>query len=490
MRPDLQVIDSHAERLVREEAPRQFAALANPLPDYPGLRFYPHTDSGNAERLVQKFAGTVRYCSPSHCWYIWTGKRWEPDQVGAMLQRTKLIARELYEEAGHIENNEERKKCAEWARKCESADRRRAALFLAQSEPGIPVLPGEFDADPFALNCLNGTVNLTTGQLQEHRSEDLITRLAPVLYDNGAHSELWETFLAQSTGSNDNKLQDFLQRAAGYSLTGSVSEEVLFFVHGPAASGKSTFLEALKASFGDYAKVADFESFVSRRDVGAIRNDIAELAGRRFVLSIEIDEGKKLAEGLVKLLTGGDTVRARFLYQESFEFAPSFKLWLAANHAPRVRDTDTAIWRRILRLPFENVVPKSQRDPTIKARLKDPAVSGPAILAWAVRGCLRWRENGLQVPEVVEQATEQYRLDMDPLKLFFEERCTFDPEAWSSAKRLRDTYEAWAKDSGERAIDARQFADRLRDRGCEKKKDREDNRVVHGWSGIDLTREC
>ena len=127
------------------------------------------------------------------------------------------------------------------------------------------------------------------------------------------------------------------------------------FVHGPGASGKSTFLDSLRAAMGDYAKVADFESFIQRRE-GAIRDDIAELAGRRFVVSIEVDEGKRLAEGLVKMLTGGDTLRARFLYQEAFEFLPQCKLWLAANHAPRIKDDDSAMWRRILRIQFEHVV--------------------------------------------------------------------------------------------------------------------------------------
>jgi len=448
-----------------------------------GLRFFPYTDSGNAERIARKFAGAVHYCAPQRCWYIGSGKRWEPDQTGEMLQRTKIIARELYEEAGRIEDSDQRKTCAEWARKCESADRRKAALFLAQSEPRIPVLPAEFDSDAFALNCNNGTVDLKTGELREHRPEDLITRLAPVKYDSAARSELWERFLDESTAGN-KELKDFLQRAAGYSLTGSVSEEVLFFVHGPAASGKSTFLETLKASFGDYAKVADFESFIARRDAGAIRNDIAELAGRRFVVSIEVDEGKRLAEGLVKLLTGGDTVRARFLYQEAFEFAPSFKLWLAANHAPRVRDDDSAIWRRILRLPFEHVVPKGQRDPTVKARLKDPAVSGPAILAWAVEGCARWLEDGLRVPGVVEQATEQYRLDMDPLRLFFDDRCAFEPDARCSVAALRGAYEAWAKECGERyVLDGRRFTERLTERGCSKVRQ---HGGVRAWQGIRL----
>ncbi len=192
--------------------------------------------------------------------------------------------------------------------------------------------------------------------MRPHRREDLITKVCPTRYEPGARSDLLDRFLDEATGGN-RELRDFLQRAVGYSLTGDVSEEVLFFVHGPGRSGKSTFMEALKATLGDYAKSADFESFVQRRDAGAVRNDIAELAGRRFVVSIEVDEGKKLAEGLVKLITGGDTVRARFLYQEAFDFVPQFKLWLAANHAPKVKHDDSAMWRRILRIPFENIVP-------------------------------------------------------------------------------------------------------------------------------------
>ena len=279
-----------AHETLMQEPGLQVVPKGDAPPDA-GLRFVPYTDSGNGERLARKFSGAVRYCAPQRCWFVWTGRRWEPDQTGEMLRRTKEIARELYAEASRLEDTEQRKACVEWARKSESADRRKAVLFLAQSEPGIPVLPSEFDADPFALNCLNGTVNLKTGEIREHRSADLITRICPVQFDGAARSELWERFLEDSIGG-DRELRDFLQRAAGYSLTGSVCEEVLFFVHGPAASGKSTFLESLKASFGDYAKVADFESFITRRDAGAIRNDIAELAGRRFVVSIEVDEGK------------------------------------------------------------------------------------------------------------------------------------------------------------------------------------------------------
>jgi putative DNA primase/helicase len=303
-----------------------------------------------------------------------------------------------------------------------------------------------------------------------------------VEYIPSARSELWERFLSEATGG-DRDICDFLQRAIGYSLTGDVSEEVLFFVHGPAAAGKSTFLEAIKAALGDYSKSADFETFVQRREVGSVRNDIAELAGRRFVVSIEIDEGKKLAEGLVKLITGGDTVRARFLYQEAFEYVPQFKLWLAANHAPKVKHDDMAMWRRILRIPFEQAIPKDRRDPAIKARLKDVRESGPAILAWAVEGCLRWRSERLGVPKTVQAATEEYRLDMDPLRDFVAECCVLHQQAWVLAARLRQAYDEYCKQTGEkRLLGPREFGEGLKGRGCT----RDRRHAGHGWLGIGL----
>jgi putative DNA primase/helicase len=208
-----------------------------------------------------------------------------------------------------------------------------------------------------------------------------------------------------------------------------------------------------------------------------------ELAGRRFVVSIEVDEGKKLAEGLTKLLTGGDTVRARLLYQQGFEFLPQFKLWLAANHEPKVKHDDTAMWRRILRVPFDQVVPKEKRDPSIKARLKDVRESGPAILAWAVEGCLRWQEEGLGVPAVVEDATEQYRLDMDPLKDFIADCCVLHESAWITIGNLRKAYEDYCKERGEKhPLTPNQFAAGLQARRCESKR----RHAGAGWHGIGL----
>jgi putative DNA primase/helicase len=443
------------------------------------------TDLGNARLLVSHHGSDFRYCHESGKVFLWSGTRWEVDATGRIELLAKRTVGEMYRAAAKLKADE-REVLVKHALASESRNSINAMVMLARSEPGVPVRQSELDASPWLLNCLNGVVDLTTGELRPHRREDLLTRLCPVHYDAAARSELWEKMLQDATGG-DRDLLNFLQTAAGYSITGATDEEVLFFVHGPAASGKSTFLESLKATLGDYSKTADFESFVQRREAGAVRNDIAELAGRRFVVSIEVDQGKKLAEGLVKLLTGGDTVRARFLYHESFEFTPVFKLWLAANHAPRVKDDDTAMWRRILRIPFDQTIPPQKRRPLVKATLRNPAISGPAILAWAVEGALRWREERLHVPDVIRQATEDYRTEMDPLKDFMGDCCVLHADAWISAARLWREYEEWAKQNGERYMLGRNaFADRLRSKGCQPFLKRINGDPTRGWTGIGL----
>ena len=174
----------------------------------------------------------------------------------------------------------------------------------------------------------------------------------------------------------------------------------MFFPFGPTKTGKSTLLKGLRATWGDYATTADFETFLTREHVtGAPRADIAGLAGKRLVVSLEVDQGKKLAEALIKWLFGGDYVTARFLYKKEFEFLPTFKLWLASNHRPQVSSDDDAIWERIRQIPFEQTIPKEERDPGIKAELSDPEQSGAAILAWAVEGCLLWQQRRVRYPK-------------------------------------------------------------------------------------------
>jgi len=444
------------------------------------------TDAGNAERFVALYGNKVRFCWQSNKWLFWDGQRWN-DLIGEVKVRQLAIqiARLILQEAYKIKDEKKRKKTVNWAFQSESAPRIQAMLSIAKTLPSVVSYTDQFNSQLFLLNCLNGTINLLTGELQPHNPADMITKLAPAEYYPQAKSKLWNRFLRDSTKDNPDMI-NFLQVAIGYSITGDTSEEKLFFVFGPAASGKSTFLEAIKASLGDYALTADFEVFLKRTQTGGVRNDIARLAGARLVISIEVDEGQKLAEGVVKTLTGGDTVCARFLYKEHFEFTPRFKLWLAANDAPRVRDSDTAMWRRILRVPFEHVIPKEKRDPKVKATLKDPKKAGSAILAWMVQGAMKWQQKGLQVPQIVEESTEEYRESQDPLKEFFDDECEFAADAFVPVKELRAAYEQWTKDIGSRyPLGPREFNKRLNAKGCERKTKRYINDV-----GTEIVGKC
>jgi putative DNA primase/helicase len=397
------------------------------------------------------------------------------------------VALSIYNEAAQAKTQEKREKLSAWAMRSESERAITAIIRLAQSESGIAIAPVELDVNPYQLNCLNGTIDLRTGKLHRHRREDFITKLAPIRYDPQARDAIWEKVLSDATGGNI-ELQELMQRAFGYSITGDTGEEVLFLIHGPAATSKSTVIEAIKSTLGDYAQTSDFEAFVKRRDVGGPRNDIARLAGSRLVVSIEVDEGKQLAEGLVKMVTGGDTVTARRLYQESFEFKPAFKLVLVTNHAPKVDPDDDAMWRRIHVIPMVCQVPKHLRDPKVKAHLRDPAAAGPAILQWLLKGCLAWQREGLKIPAVVQQATDEYRDSQDSFADFVSDRCILESAAWVSSEALRKSYDEWSSEHGNGwlngdSLSDKAFAKKLQRFGLSPRKG---TGGVRGWSGLRL----
>lgn len=449
------------------------------------------TDLGNARRLIAAHGEDLRWISQwgKHPWLVWNGRRWTRDFTGATQRRAKHTADAIFTEALCEPDEKARRERLRFATRSQDRPRIEAMIALAATEPGIPIEPKDLDADPWLLNVLNGTLDLRTGELRPHRRDDLISKIAPVAYDPDARHPMWDQFLHDAT-NGDTAFAGFLARAVGYSLTGSTAEEVLFFLLGRAATGKSTFVGALEATLGDYSSHADFETFLARQsNGGGARGDIARLAGARFVNSVEVDDGARLAEGLVKTLTGGDMITARFLYGDEFEYRPQFKLWLAANHAPRVGHGDDAIWRRILRVPFDTVVPKERRDPDVKATLTDPRQAGPAILAWAVRGCVEWQRHGLQVPPVITTATGEYRADMDPLRDFLAEYCVFGdgPDYWVTNTILRDAYETWAREVGLRkTLSPNAFADALRNHGATDTRRRLDGRTQRLWIGLRL----
>lgn len=269
----------------------------------------------------------------------------------------------------------------------------------------------------------------------------------------------------------------------GYSLTGHTSEQVLLLLYGIGANGKSTFLETVRALLGDYATQADFTTFLKRESDGA-RNDLARLVGTRFVSAVEAEAGKPLAEALVKQLTGGDTITARFLFREFFDFRPAFKLWLAANHKPTITGGDHGIWRRMRLVPFTVTIPEAERDAKLTSKL---AAELPGILAWAVRGWLAWRAAGLGLPPEVQAATASYRDEMDALGPFLDEATAAVDGARITAKELYEAYEAWCAANGERPRSQKGFAMSLRERGFEAVKG---SKGVRCWSGLALGGEA
>jgi putative DNA primase/helicase len=244
---------------------------------------------------------------------------------------------------------------------------------------------------------------------------------------------------------------EFLQRAIGYSLTGLTTEDCLFLLYGTGRNGKSRLLDACHALLGPYAKTAQMSSFL-HQEKDTVRNDLADLHGVRFVSAIETAEGKRLSEGLIKQLTGGDRLKARFLFEEYFEFLPCFKMFLAVNHKPEIRGTDVAIWERIRLIPFTVYIPPEDRDKQLGEKLRQEL---PGILAWAVRGCLAWQKDGLQPPDAVLHATEAYRNEMDVIGRFLEACCVVAPGDTSvrtQATTLYNAFRDWCTQGGEKEM--------------------------------------
>lgn len=397
------------------------------------------TDVGNAERFARLYGDRVRFVPPWGRWLIWDGCRLAHDTRNQHRAFAIETVRSIYQEASEQEEKARRRELANHAKRSESATRLRGMLETAQALPKLIVTPEQLDADPWMLNVQNGTLDLRTGELQPHRIESLITRVAPVAYDPAATSPRFLAFLRRVL-AGDEELLCYLQRAVGYMLTGLTVEQVLFVLYGLGANGKSVFVTLLAEMLGDYATTADFSSFLERRGE-SIRNDLARLAGARFVAASESTEGRQLAEGMVKQLTGGDRIVARFLRAEHFEFRPQFKLALVTNHKPRIRGTDEGIWRRIRLVPFTVTIPEEERDPELAEKLREEL---PGILRWAVDGCLAWQRERLGTPARVREATEQYREEEDPLADFFDSVCVIESGASVNATELFNAYEGWA----------------------------------------------
>ena len=430
---------------------------------YETAQAYNLTDLGNAERLIAQYGSNIRFCYDRNKWLIWKGTRWQWDDEGEILRLAQKVARTIYEEAAHEENDDYRKSIAKWAHTSESNQRINA--MVAQAQPLRAIRLDHLDNNYWLLNCQNGTVNLRTGALQPHDKHDYMTLICPSEYDPELPHPVWDSFLNRICKDNQ-ELIGYLQRCAGYSITGDTREQILFFIHGPGQNGKTTFLETLGELLGAYGTQANIEMFLSQFKPASAGHseDVASLAGKRLVIASEIEDGRRLATAKLKQMTGGEKVRASHKYEREFEYQVTYKIWLNGNHKPDILDTTYSIWRRVKLILLDVVIPPEERDRKLREKLK---AEYPSILAWVVQGCLDWQKIGLDDPLVVSNAVADYRHEQDVLAEFFSSKCFLNPadaECVVSHKELFTAYQVWGGENSIDPISSRLFSRRLKEK--------------------------
>lgn len=465
------VAEDGTERVRRTLLSGLHAGMRSPRPASPRFdpppprgdqtrRQFKLTDTGNAERLIARSGKDIRYSSTLG-WLVWDGRRWQRDSgCHRTYQFAKDAIRALYLEARATEDPYRRVAIGKHATKSESRRARDAVVALAKHEAGIAVEVDDLDADDWALNCLNGTIDLRTGKLRPHRREDLITKLAPVEFDPDAECVRWESFLVEAVPNLEDRA--FLQRFAGYALTGVIREHVLVILCGEGRNGKGTFVETLGKALGDYACAAPADLLLDSHG-NKHPTERMVLLGRRLVWASEPSTRQALDTAQVKLITGGDTITARYMRKDFIHFRPTHKLALLTNHAPVVTDTGDAMWERVRLLEWTEQFIGGRAELDLPEKLQDGL---PGVLAWAVRGCLAWQQNGLGMSENVKNSTKAYRDDSDPIGGFLATHCVLSPDAKVEARRLREAYTRWCAENGEDPRSRRDVAKLLRARGC------------------------
>ena len=405
------------------------------------------TDLGNAERLIARHGQDLRYHVDAGQWLHWNGKLWKMDSTGGVHRLACTVVRSMSKDADTLPAGEERVALFKHMMKSESAPRLTAMVELAQLRPGIPVTTGKLDSNVWALNVQNGTLDLRTGKLQQHERNDLLTKCAPVAYHPAATCPRWEQFLRE-VFCEEQELIDYVQRLAGYCLSGDTREQCLVFMVGKGANGKSVLLETLRALLGAYAQDTSFASFLERRDTSTA--DLAGLVGARLVTASEGDASTAFNEAMLKRLTGGDAITCRYLYHDFFSYTPTFKIFFATNEVPRLTSQGYAMRRRVHILPFTRTFYAAGdgktplRDEHLREKLRREL---QGILAWAVRGCLAWQQQGLNPPGRILEETRELFESFDSLADFLDEVCVMQPKAMVETGALWRNYLCWCEEN-------------------------------------------
>jgi putative DNA primase/helicase len=451
-REDAATFRDIAKRIWDKEQAKRAAAVAEDIGSH-------WTDYGHAVQLVRRYGADIRY-TVAMGWRVWVDGRFTLDDNRYMAKFAKQMLRERYEEAQALDPRQ-RGDFMHHLLRTEQQARIEALLASAQSEPEVSLLESEFDTDPYLFNVRNGTLDLRAMRLLEHRREDLITKRSPVAYDPDATAPRFEQFLQETFPVE--AIRQYVQRVYGYILTGDTEEQCYFILHGTGANGKSTLTDTTRRIMGEYAYKTQVETLLASRYGSSnhqnTMSEMAALQGVRLALASEPETGRPLAESLLKDITGGEQINARLLYHEPFKYTPQFKLVLSTNTRPPIQGMDIATWRRIRLIPFVHQVPEFAQEKDLKRKLWRER-SG--ILNWMLAGYRQWQEGGLATPSEIEESTREYRESEDSVQTFVEECCvTTRPSARTSVGELYESYVAWARASGERAISKKALGQQL-----------------------------
>jgi putative DNA primase/helicase len=413
-------------------------------------RLLDSSEDGLALAFVDGHKDDLRFTAAWHKWHRWDRTRWREDMTIKVFD----LAREICRKAAT--GNPKRAKTLKAAHTVASV------VSLASSDQRIAVVPDSWDSNKWLLNTPIGLVDLRTAEVKTHDPSAMITKITAVGPTGGC--PMWKKHIELVT-AGDRDLADYLQRFAGYSLTGETNEEALAFFYGTGQNGKDTFVTTLQLILGDYSRSGAMSTFTESK-TERHPTDLAGLRGARMVVASETSGSSRWDEERIKLLTGGSVVSARFMRGDFFDYLPEFKLWIMGNHKPSLRHVDLAIRRRLHLIPF--TVKIEGPDKNFKAKLRP---EWPGILQWEIEGCLAWQRLGLSPPSAVINATDEYLTDQDTLGRWLAERCGLDPNAQTGSSAAYSDWKLWTEAGGEYTGSQKAFTQSLKEKGFKQKKD-------------------